>query len=183
MGTGLAAMSVGAGSKYVFNWRVYHPRSYLLLALVGVSCTLLATCFVWEYFATGFHSLVRPGASYFLRLGLQVGCLLWGAGEALSYWGRMRRRARIGLADPVVANRFLLWGIGAGAAGQGSLVGIVVQLHTGLAPIELPGVMLSSCIHGMVAAVAMWLAFVPNAAYTSWIRRRAARAGYAATHR
>ena len=82
----------------------------------------------------------------------------------------MRRRMRLGLADPVVTNRFLLWGIGAGAAGVGSAVGGAVQWWTQLPPIELPWVMLSSSLHGLVAAMAMWLAFVPSAPYTRLIR-------------
>ena len=53
----------------------------------------------------------------------QIGVLLWGSLEALSYWRRMQKRTAIGLADPAVTNRFLLWGIGAGAAGVGSLIG------------------------------------------------------------
>jgi predicted membrane chloride channel (bestrophin family) len=74
----------------------------------------------------------------------------------------------------VVSNRFLLWGLGAGAAGVGSAVGGFMQWWTQLAPIEMPWVMLSSSLHGLAAAVAMWLAFVPNASYTRWIRARAA---------
>lgn len=175
IGTGLAAMSVGSGAKYVFNWRVYHPQSGLLRAFVGAACALLAVCLVWEWQATGFRTLVRPGPSYFLRISLQVGCLLWGSCEALNYWGRMRRRLRLGLADPVVANRFFLWGFGAGAAGVGSAVGGLVQWWTDLPPVELPWVMLSSSLHGLAAAVAMWLAFVPNAWYTRMIRARAER--------
>jgi hypothetical protein len=174
IGTGLAAMSLGSGAKYVFNWRVYHPRDPGLRAMVAIACLLLAACLVWEYSATGFRTLVRPGPSYFLRLGLQVGCLLWGSAEALRYWDRMRRRVRLQLADPVVANRFLLWGFGAGAAGVGSAVGAFMQWWTQLPPTELPWVMLSSSLHGLAAAIAMWLAFVPNARYTRWIRARAA---------
>jgi CubicO group peptidase (beta-lactamase class C family) len=174
IGAALLAMSVGAGAKYVFNWRVYHPDSAALRACVVSACALLGVCLVGEWQATGFRTLVRPGPSYFLRIGLQVGCLLWGAGEALQYWTRMRRRLRLGLADPVVTNRFLLWGIGAGAAGVGSAVGGAVQWWTQLPPVELPWVMLSSSLHGLAAAVAMWLAFVPNAAYTRMIRARAA---------
>jgi hypothetical protein len=174
IGTGLLAMSVGSGAKFVFNWRVYHPQNAALKVFVVTACALLGVCLVWEWQATGFRTLVRPGPSYFLRISLQVGCLLWGSSEALRYWDRMRRRMRLGLADPVVANRFLLWGIGAGAAGVGSAVGGSVQWWTQLAPIELPWVMLSSSLHGLAAAVAMWLAFVPNAAYTRRIRARAA---------
>jgi hypothetical protein len=174
IGTGLAAMSVGAGAKYLFNWRVYHPHSGAIRALVAIACLSLGVCFVWEYLTTEFRTLVRPGSSYFLRIGLQVGCLLWGSSEALRYWERMRRRVRLQLADPVVANRFLLWGFGAGAAGFGSLVGGFAQWWTQLPPTEMPMVLLSSSLHGLAAAVAMWLAFVPSARYTRWIRSRAA---------
>ena len=172
IGTGLAAMSLGSGAKYVFNWRVYHPRSGALRTLVCVACLLLVICLIWEYATTQFRTLVRPGPSYFLRIGLQVGCLLWGSGEALRYWDRMRRRVRLQLSDPVVSNRFLLWGLGAGAAGVGSAVGGFMQWWTQLPPIELPWVMLSSSLHGLVAAVAMWLAFVPRARFTrrTWVR-------------
>ena len=174
IGTGLVAMSVGASAKYVFNWRVYHAGNRRLRTLVACACVLLAACLAWEYAVTGFRSLARPGSSYFLRIGLQVGCLLWGSLEALRYWDRMRRRVRIQLADPVVSNRFLLWGLGAGAAGVGSAVGGFMQWWTQLPPIDMPWAMLSSSLHGIAAAIAMWLAFVPNARYTRWIRARAA---------
>jgi hypothetical protein len=85
----------------------------------------------------------------------------------------MRRRVRLQLADPVVSNRFLLWGLGAGAAGVGTAVGGSMQWWTQLPPIEMPWVMLSSSLHGLVAAVAMWLAFVPTSRYTRWIWVRA----------
>jgi hypothetical protein len=174
IGTGLLAMSVGCGAKYLFNFRVYHPHSRGLQVLVAVACLLLLVCLAWEWEATHFRTLVRPGSSYFLRIGLQIGCLLWGASEALRYWERMRRRVRLQLADPVVANRFLLWGLGAGAAGVGSAVGGAAQWWTQLPPTELPWVMLSSSLHGLAAAIAMWLAFVPSARYTRWVRARAA---------
>jgi hypothetical protein len=122
IGTGLAAMSVGSGAKYVFNWRVYHPESRGLWMLVVIACLLLAVCFAWEYWETGFRTLVRPPSSYFLRIGLQVGCLLWGSGEALRYWDRMRRRVRLQLY-PVVSNRSCS-GLSSGAAGVGSAVGV-----------------------------------------------------------
>jgi hypothetical protein len=173
IGTGLAAMSLGSAAKYLFNWRVYHPQSRALQALVAVACLLLLVCLAWEWQTTHFRTLARPGSSYFLRIGLQVGCLLWGSAEALRYWGRMRRRVRLSLADPVVSNRFLLWGLGAGAAGVGSAVGGFAQWWTQLPPTELPWSMLSSSLHGLVAAVALWLAFVPSARYTRWVRSRA----------
>ncbi|MFK7894917.1 MAG: hypothetical protein AB8G23_03725 [Myxococcota bacterium] len=43
---------------------------------------------------------------------------LWGFCEALRYYAQMRRRLTLGLADPVVANRFLPSGM---ALSAGSL--------------------------------------------------------------
>ena len=66
-----------------------------------------------------------------LRQGLQIGALCWGSAEAFGWWLRMHRRVAIGLGDAVVANRLLLWSIGAGAAGLGSAIGAVVGLAAG----------------------------------------------------
>jgi hypothetical protein len=86
----------------------------------------------------------------------------------------MRRRVRLGLGDPVVANRFLLWGIGAGAAGLGSFIGVAGQLATGAAGTQSSWSMLSSSCHGLIAAIALWLAFVPPGFYRRFIEKRSA---------
>jgi hypothetical protein len=92
------------------------------------------------------------------------------------YWDKMRRRERIGLADPTVTNRFLLWGIAAGSAGLGTAIGISFQLATGIPSVEVPALLMSSSLHGLVAAIAMWLAFLPPDFYTRWLRARAGEA-------
>jgi hypothetical protein len=40
----------------------------------------------------------------------------WAATESLLYYRSMRKRLELGLAEPIEANRFLLWGLGAGSA-------------------------------------------------------------------
>jgi hypothetical protein len=102
--------------------------------------------------------------------------LLWGSGEALAYWRRMKRRSLLGLADPAVTNRFLLWGIGAGAAGVGSAIGVIAGMVIGQGNSEIPWVVMSSSIHGLVAAIALSLAFVPPPSYLRWVRRNAVTA-------
>jgi hypothetical protein len=83
----------------------------------------------------------------------------------------MRRRARMGLGDPIVANRLLLWGIGASGIAAVTLVHLVAQL---LGRYELPpslvGVV-SALLLG--TAVAEWLAFFPPRAYRRRFGRRA----------
>jgi hypothetical protein len=74
-----------------------------------------------------------------------------------------------------VTNRFFMWGVGAGAAGVGTAVGITAQMLIGRPPLEIPWVTLSSSMHGLVAAVALSLAFLPTAAYRRFLLRRAER--------
>jgi hypothetical protein len=174
-GIGLFAASGGAFAKYVFNYTVYHRDSRAVKGLTWAAGAGLLACYLGSWYANGFSSIVYIDKSFFLRTLLQIGCLLWGSIEALRYWRLMRRRARIGLADAVVTNRFFLWGIGAGAAGIGTAVGFTAQLLIGRPPLEIPWVTLSSSMHGLVAAVAMWFAFLPTEAYRRFIEERAAR--------
>lgn len=172
MAVAMLAISAGVFAKYLFNWRVYHPQRASLGFVPFAAALLLTGCFALDV-ASGLDSPFRSGPSYLVRTGLQIGCLLWGSAEALLYWRKMRRRLQLGLADAVVTNRFFLWGLGAGAAGVGSLVGVIGQLATGRLPIDVPWLMMSSSLHGLTAAVAMWLAFVPTAGYRRFIRSHA----------
>lgn len=176
LGIGLAAISAGATAKYVFNWRVYHPESRALGGLAIAAAGVLLCLYGYEFAHGRFTRLGEPGVPFLVRTIVQVGCLLWGSAEALRWWRLMGRRVAIGLGDPVVANRFLMWGVGAGAAGLGSLVGSVAQFATGLPSLEMPWVTVSSSLHGLVAAVALWFAFLPPARYRAWLAGRAAPA-------
>jgi len=168
---GLLATSGGAFAEIVFNTAVYHRGKRLVYAMAGLSGVLLLLCFAGAWVSTGFVAVEPFGVAYLGRTAITIACLFWGSIEALRYWRLMSRRTRLGLADPEVTNRFLLWGVGAGAAGLGTTVGTVAQWWTGLPPLAIPWVTLSSSLHGLVAAIAMWLAFLPPAAY----RRRLLR--------
>lgn len=170
---GLSALAVGCGAatKSIFNWRIYHPRSRAVAAISILAIVLLAVAIVADGLTTGFAPAgwMRPGW-ILVRQAVQVAVLFWGASEAISWWRRMQRRARLGIGDAVVANRFLLWGIGAGMAGAGSLVGTVVGLSLGQPLGELPALTLTLSCFGMTSACALWLAFAPPEAYVRWLR-------------
>lgn len=170
--TAFLAVSGGALAKYLFNWKVYHPNSPWMRRLVYLCGAALLANYLADLVLTGFENPAQPSPSYFTRSFLQQACLFWGSIEALRYWSKMRRRVSLGIADPLVANRFLCWGVGAGAAAVGSAVGTVAQMATGVGMLEMPWVTLSSSAHGLIAAIAIWLAFLPPAAY----RRRFATA-------
>jgi hypothetical protein len=169
------SMNAGGACTYVFTWTVFRRGEGWALALVLGLCAVFAVTWLAELASTGFvfdpdfrQSLPMQVSSW-----ARVGALGWGAFESLRYWAMMRRRARLGLGNPVVENRFLLWGLGIGAAGWGVLLGTLLPLLAGVAPMD-PELQLSNSLHGLAAAVAMWFAFVPPARYLAWISRRGA---------
>jgi hypothetical protein len=176
---GALAVVIGAGAKFTFNWRVYHPESRAVGLIPLVAGPVLLAAWLTDLATEGFLHADPSRPVTLIRNFLQIACLLWGSGEAIRYWTLMRRRVRLGLGDPVVANRFLLWGIGAGAAGLGSFIGIAAQVVGGAALGQASWVMVSSSLHGLVAAVALWFAFVPPAFYRRYIESRAPRLGAA----
>jgi hypothetical protein len=162
------AVSAGALAKLVFTWKVYHPHSRLARAFVLAGGLALLGAYL-EMAWRGFP-VEAPG----LRHLPLVAALLWGSIEALRYRERMRRRARLGLGDPVVENRFLVWGIGAAAAGIGSVFSMVAGTLYGPDALVDPGLLLLLSLHGMVAALCMWLAFLPPQAYLRRVARERA---------
>lgn len=179
VGLGALAVSIAASAKLTFNWRVYHPQSRSVGVIPFAAAPLLLAAWLMEWAMGGFVELNSAAPTTLIRTSLQIACLLWGSAEALRYWTMMRRRVRLGLGDPVVSNRFLLWGIGAGAAGVGSFIGIAAQLATGSSTGQIPWVMTSSSVHGLVAAIALWLAFVPPVFYRRYVQERASRSAVA----
>jgi predicted membrane chloride channel (bestrophin family) len=100
-----------------------------------------------------------------------VGCFLWSAAEALHRHHLARRRLALGLAEPVVVDRLLLWGIfGLAATGivGANALGVLLGENLSTSPI----VLLPMAVLGLAASAAVYLAFLPPAAYLRWIEAR-----------
>jgi hypothetical protein len=93
----------------------------------------------------------------------------------------MRRRVGLALADPLVANRFVLWSVWTGALSFAGLVLFAVRSRAfwlqlnGIDPrIAMPAaVPLTAIVAGLAAVsagVAVWLAFFPPESYRRWLR-------------
>jgi len=175
-GSGFLAVFIGAASQYLFIWYVFRRTQRWAQPFVFAAIVLLAASYVGDILDNGLLNRTNTGMWNWIGRVLRLGCLLWSSLESLRYHGRMRRRQRLGLADPVVTNRFLAWGVGAGTAFLGSTLGTAVQAVTGVSVTAIPGLSLVISMHGLVSAVAMWLAFQPPAAYLRLVERRAAAA-------
>jgi hypothetical protein len=103
---------------------------------------------------------------------------VWTAFESLRYWSLLRRRLALGLADPVVTNRFLLWGL-VGVFSFLSVVGPTLAALAGVDSGESAFMRLTTALAGLVCSAALLLAFTPPEAYTRWLRERAPRPGTA----
>ncbi len=96
----------------------------------------------------------------------------WGAYESLRAWSRLRRKQRLGLADPVVCERVLLWGIASVASAiVGGTSTIAGFLGINFAATAFGAAVIAPL--GLTAAGSMWLAFLPPAGYLRRVRARA----------
>jgi len=172
--TALLAVGAGTVAQFTFIWRVYHPQSRLTMGIVGVTALVTLLCFAASVSSgsTGMQDVTLANAT---RSWLLIACLLWGSAEAIRYWRMMQRRKALGLADPVVTARFLLWGIAAAAAGIGAAISNFATFMLRVAPDTL-WVMMNSSLFGLIAAIGMWLAFLPPPRYLAHVRGEASSA-------
>jgi len=89
----------------------------------------------------------------------------WAAVELGGWYLKMRRRLAHGLADPLIANRVLLWGIYAGLFGMSQLLYIVgLALFGTVSMLDIPSVVLV-----VTAEIALWFTVFAPQWYTRWI--------------
>ena len=101
----------------------------------------------------------------------------WMAAESLHFHRVLRRRLALGLADPVVTNRFFIWG--AGAAATCLLVLLLLALYLQGLTLMTNSLAASALVtvSGLVNAVVTCLTFTPPTAYLRFIQMRAERSG------
>lgn len=176
-GLGLASALGGIALLFVFTWRVFRPDAEWAKGVVGLAA--LAACIDWlglvlasQRGQTLDEILPHTRPWSLAIVGLVALAFVWSSAESLRYHARLRRRLALGLADPVVVNRFLLWGI-SGVATVVMLGMIVACILAGQAPLRDPLPMTAIAAAGNVASASWYLAFLPPPGYLRWVRRRA----------
>jgi len=177
LGTGYGATLAGLVAALVFQWRVFQPTERWPAALAaGLSGAMLAG---WAgAAATGALAAGRyEGVWIWLLNAGMLATNLWVGIEPLVYHAKLRRRVPLGLAEPVVADRFLLWGLGslarAAMVAMGPLSVPVLDRLEGDARLVFSSLtLIAASLLGLATSVAYWLTFNPTAAYTRWVERR-----------
>jgi hypothetical protein len=176
-------IELGIVAFTLFVWRVFRPASGAARAFAAGSA-LVSFGLTLAVAATA-HATQEASA---LALAVNASRSLpvfWAFAECARYAVLMRRRVRLGLSEPVVANRFVLWSVWTGALGLAAIALLAIRaraygfLRQGIDPhLAMPtAVPLAGTVVGLAlgcAGVAVWLAFFPPAAYRRWLEARVA---------
>jgi len=177
-GGGLWVTATGLGLIVFFNYWVFRRHSRwgqaLLAAIVGLLVCSVAYMSAVNFTGSSVDEIkgaMRPGT---LTLVAAVGLgFAWAAFESLHYWKASRRRRALGLADPVVTNRFLLWGVASltSCALMAVIIGCVLSGMTILRePLPLAAMAASGCL----MSASWYLTFLAPAGYQRFIRELSA---------
>jgi len=101
--------------------------------------------------------------------------LIWVATESARYWTRLVRRSAIGLADPLMVNRMLLYAIGS-ALSSATILVVTVPALWGIDALTDPRLMALSGLIGAPIGPIYYLALVPPKAYERWLLSESAPA-------
>jgi hypothetical protein len=170
---GRVCMSLGIFCQVFFTWRVFRSRSaWARVWVAGIACGLVGSLLLYARAGVLGDNHYR-GPLFWSEWVLHLAAIGWSAAEALAHHRKMRRRLAVGLADPVVCNRFLLWGLALAAAC--AALGVPALLV--LLGVSRAGVAVSVAAPlGVVATACYALTFFPPRAYRAWLARRAAPA-------
>jgi len=162
---GSAISHIGYGLLFAFVWRVFR-REEGWAAILYWACTasLLAG-------GVGMALELQPGeimASrytpnslwFWLSLGARFVGYSWAAFESLQYYGMLKKRLDLGLADASVVSRFLCWGVAMSAV-------VCIWINMAARQVMPNSQMLETVSHlltatlGLVVAGFLWSAFFP----------------------
>lgn len=163
--------NVGVTLYLGFMVYVFRRSAGWAYALAGVAALLLWGGFLVGVGQGSLRNVGVGGAAWFAEYVVIWGYPVWNAIESFRYYGLMRRRASLGLADPIVTNRFLLWGTGsvfAALAIWTASVPFVFASDVARLEAITPAIRIVTAILGVVSVSCSLLAFLPP----TWYRRR-----------
>ncbi len=166
---GEVGLDIGFIFAAAFNYRVFRRGAGWAKSLAWILCVTLVGAQIASWLMLDHWG--RFTAFYWVKFGIRACIYLWTAIEGFSYYRLMSRRVRHGLAEPVVANRFLIWGIAACLALImlfGFEVGDVLDFRSEAgASLSLLG-----SLSGAPAGVLFWLTFLAPEGYRKFVQRR-----------
>ena len=185
---GHLTFAFGTIAMTVFTLRVFHPGSTFARIFAAMTIGAIVSTSAHTLLAgyTSIENSYSMVATNFARLIPTC----WAFYESFRYWNSMRRREALGLADPILTNRFLLWSIWTGAVTLLPMVALALRalsivtlgneqfiegVGAQLMPTVMRGVRLIFVLVAPIAAIALSLSFFPPAAYLDRVRARSTK--------
>ena len=169
---GMPMIAFGAACLYRFWQQVYHPsdRMAAWTCYAGIAAMFGALAAQWATSSVGDPAGENPW--YRVQLFVHSGAYAMNVWANARFYAALRRRIPIGLADPIVANRVMLWAAASGIVVAQYLYSIALILSAA------PGERISAnpaiiSVLGLAASALIVLAFFPPASYQRFIASRA----------
>jgi len=162
----------GVTMVLLFVLTVFRPAERWARVLTAVALLALWGGHVGWELSNGYRSTLPGNGFWWLRYAVIWTYPLWTMVESYRYYGLLRRRRALGLADPLVTNRFLLWGSAA--------LGTALATWTASLPYLLldrpeslvawgPGIQVATASFGVATVTLYGLTFFAPAWYRRWI--------------
>ena len=162
----------GMACLMVFIWRTFRPSGAGALAALALSL-LFASLFLAQTLSPGWVAFATEERGPWTHASLFTSFnYLWASFESLRHASMLTRRVRLGLADPVVADRVRLFTALMATGTVASWIFAGFQM----AGIAVGGTTIGLSLGGAVCLFSvglLWLAFLPPASYLEAVRRRA----------
>jgi len=172
---GKAVHDLGVLAMLGFILSVFRPGERWARALASAMAVVLLVGYVGNAVTGGFSESRAQGFWYWLGFTAIGTYPMWAAAEAFRYHGLMRKRRALGLADPIVVNRFLMWGVASlfsvaaiWTISLPAMLGLSLEEQLRIAPLAMS----ITGLWGIGAISSYWLTFFPPA----WYRARIAAA-------
>jgi len=168
----LAVSSISLGLGF---WRIFRPQARWAGWLCAAASLALLIWWLLSLFEGNSGLTGGTGLRPALHFGGRFVIHVWGVWECFRYHAMLKRRIALGLADPLVAHQFWLWGIsGVGVAatvGVGCFASYVLRASVLLWP---AGVLALGAL-GLVSSLTIWCAFFPPAFYRRMLQPQASQ--------
>jgi hypothetical protein len=150
----------------VFAWKTSRRTAAWAPVLVVLLTLALLLWIVDGWFSD--PTINQRGVPWMSRSFALLLCYVWGAVESFLYYRNAKRQGRVGLpTDPLVTNRAFFLGLSFATFAVFWLASILFDVLARPAPLGILGVT------GTLRVIGLWLAFLPPAALSSWLLRRA----------
>jgi hypothetical protein len=171
---GHLSYTLGCAVMILFTWRVFRPSEgwarALGLAMIGLLALGGGFGMARAFLAPEAAALRDPQTPAFLLMEwVSVAGFFWTAAEAFHHHGRLQRQAVLGLADPVLVNRMLLWAL-VGVGGVVAAGGPVLVALFGMSAMEHAPTRLVCAFGTLGSSICIQLAFQPPQSYLRWLR-------------